>query len=138
MAKRVKDAYYLSSLVLFILGFVDLIRGFMHTFLLKWSAATFAQLDLNANSGDQIFLLGLYGITNYLTGFFYLLISRKARNLSPYILIGIPLVYFFGIIILRLIGVFPQASFSDKYFMLTYLGVCVLTFINYTIKKNKK
>lgn len=138
MVKKVKDVFYLPSLVLFIIGITDLIRGFMHSFLLKWSAATFAQLDLTANSGDQVFLLGVYGISNYLTGFLYLLISKKAKNLSPYVLIGIPLVYFFGIVVLRLVGVFPESLFSGKYFMLAYLAICIITFINFMVKKKKK
>ena len=138
MVKVVKDVFYLPSLVLFVLGLVDLLRGFMHTFLLRWSADAFAQLDLTTNAADQLFLLGIYGISNYLTGVIYLLISRKARNLSPYILGIIPLVYFFGIIVLRLVGVFPESTFNGKYFMLTYFGVCILTFINFMINKNKK
>ena len=138
MVKVVKDVFYLPSLVLFVLGLVDLLRGFMHTFLLRWSADAFAQLDLITNAADQLFLLGIYGISNYLTGVIYLLVSRKARNLSPYVLGIIPLVYFFGIIVLRLVSVFPESSFNGKYFMLSYFGVCVLTFINFMINKKKK
>jgi hypothetical protein len=63
MAKKIKDLFHIPSIVLFILGLVDLLRGFMHTFLLKWSAATFAQLDLTYSSNDQLFLLGIYGIS---------------------------------------------------------------------------
>lgn len=54
-----KDIYYLPSLVLFILGIIDLVRGFMHTFLLRFSAETFAQLNLVTNPNDQLFLLGI-------------------------------------------------------------------------------
>jgi hypothetical protein len=58
--------------------------------------------------------------------------------LSPYILIGIPLVYFFGIAALRLAGVFPESLFSGKYFMLAYMMVCVITFVHFLAKKRGK
>ncbi len=46
---------------------------------------------------DQVFLLGVFGISNFLTGFIYLLISRKAKELAPYMLIIIPLTYHLGL-----------------------------------------
>ena len=39
MKEKMKDIYWLPSLVLFLIGGYDVLRGFMHTFLLTWSAA---------------------------------------------------------------------------------------------------
>jgi len=44
--KYPKDIYRVPSIVLSIVGAYDLLRGFMHTFLLKWSAANFARFDM--------------------------------------------------------------------------------------------
>jgi hypothetical protein len=107
----------------------------MHTFLLTWSATNIAKLDMTAGSGDQVFLLGVFGITNFLTGFIYFLISRKARSLSPYVLIIIPLTYLLGLIGIGSTGVHRQAAFEGRYFMLVYLGICVITFIVFLIQQ---
>ena len=124
-----KDIYWLPSVVLFFIGGLDVLRGFMHTFLLRWSAVNFAGFDLAVTPADQVFLLGVFGISNYLTGFLYFMISRKARTLSPYVLIIIPLTYLLGLVCIRVANVHPQAPFEGKYFMLAYFGVCIITFI---------
>ena len=98
MKEKMKDIFWLPSTVLFFIGVLDVIRGFMHTFLLTWSATNIAKLDMTTGSSDQVFLLGVFGISNLLTGFIYFLISRKARELSPYVLIMIPLTYLLGLI----------------------------------------
>ncbi len=63
-----EDIYRVPSIVLSIVGAYDLLRGFMHTFLLKWSAANFAKFDMATVPEDQVFLLGVFGISNFLTG----------------------------------------------------------------------
>ena len=55
--KNADDIYRIPSVVLFLIGAYDLLRGFMHTFLLKWSAANFAKFDLATVPEDQVFLL---------------------------------------------------------------------------------
>ena len=41
-----KDIFWLPSTVLFFIGGVDVLRGFMHTFLLTWSATNVAKLNM--------------------------------------------------------------------------------------------
>lgn len=140
MAKQKKtDIYTLSSSVLFVLGLVDLLRGFLHTFAIHWAVATFAKLDLSVVANDQLLLLGAFGISNILTGLIYILISRKARSLSPYILAIIPAAYLMGFIGLRISSVVPDAAFYGKYFMLVYLLVCIIVSAIFFIKnRNNK
>jgi hypothetical protein len=140
MKEKMKDIFWLPSLVLFFIGGLDVLRGFMHTFLLTWSATNVAKLNMRAGSGDQVFLLGVFGISNFLTGFIYFLISRKARELSPYVLIIIPLTYLLGLIGIWSGNVHGQAAFEGQYFMLVYFGICIVTFIAFQIQKltNKK
>jgi hypothetical protein len=137
MKDKKKDLFKIPSTVLFIIGLVDILRGFLHTFALTWAASTFAKLDLVNGPSDQIFLLGVFGISNLLTGFIYLLISRKARELSPYVLIIIPLTYLLGLIGIWSGGVFAQAEFLGKYFLFVYFGVCIVTFITFVIQKRQ-
>lgn len=120
--------YALSSNVLLVLGLIDLLRGVLHTFFVHWAARTFAQLDLSVAGQDQLALLGAFGISNLLTGLIYILISRKAGGLSENVLLMIPCAYAIGFIGMRTSGVRANAPFYGKYFMLVYLGVCLVTF----------
>jgi hypothetical protein len=135
MKAKFKDIYWLPSTVLFFLGTLDVIRGFMHTFLLRWSAVHVAGFDPVTTSPDQLFLLGVFGISNFLTGFLYFLISRRAREISPYVLIIIPLTYLLGIAGIKIAGVQMQAAFDGQYFMFVYLALCVITFIVFLIQR---
>ncbi|MBP9742171.1 MAG: hypothetical protein KBD37_02325 [Burkholderiales bacterium] len=130
-----KDIFKLPTTVLFLMGIVDLIRGFMHTYLLTWSATNIAKLTITPTTTDQIFLLGVFGISNFLTGFIYLLISWKARELSPYILILIPLTYLLGLIGIWLGKIHAQAAFEGQYFMYGYFAVCIITFVIFLFSK---
>lgn len=135
MKTNLKDIFWLPSTVLFFLGILDMIRGFMHTFLLRWSAVHIAGFDPVTTPPDQFFLLGVFGISNFLTGFLYLLISRRAREISPYVVIIIPLTYFLGIVGIRFSQVHMQAAFDGQYFMFAYLALCVITFISFLIQR---
>ena len=117
----------LSSNVLFILGLVDLIRGLFHTFFIHQANDIFAHMDLSTNGQDLLTLLSAFGISNFLTGLIFILISRKAKDLSIYILALIPLSYLLGVIGMRFAGITPQSDFLGRFFMFVYLGVCVLT-----------
>lgn len=137
--EKIDNAYNFPSMVLLLLGLVDLLRGFLHTFEVSWAANTFAKLDLSYVRDDQLTLLGAFGISNILTGLIYILISRKAKNISPHILIIIPIAYFVGWIGLRKVsGIVSEASFLGKYFVLSYLAICVGTWIIYTFSKKQK
>ena len=130
-----KDIFWLPSTVLFFIGGLDVLRGFMHTFLLTWSATNVAKLNMAIESSDQVFLLGVFGISNFLTGFIYFLISKKARELSPYVLIIIPLTYLLGLIGIWSGNVHGQAAFEGKYFMLVYFSICIITFVTFQFQK---
>ncbi|MGA2275057.1 MAG: hypothetical protein ABSH00_15995 [Bryobacteraceae bacterium] len=121
--------YVLPSTVLFILGLVDLLRGVLHTFFVNWAAKTFAKLDLSVARQDQLTLLGAFGISNLLTGVIFILISIEAAPLSDYVLLTIPCAYAVGAIGMRTSGVKAQSAFYGRYFMMGYLGVCLVTFV---------
>jgi hypothetical protein len=133
-----KDIFWLPSTVLFFIGVLDVLRGFMHTFLLRWSAVHFAGFNLATSPADQVFLLGVFGISNYLTGFLYFLISRRARKLSPYVLIIIPLTYMLGLAGISMANVHTQAAFEGKYFMMVYFAICVITFIVFLVQRSRQ
>ncbi|MEO8205286.1 MAG: hypothetical protein ABI615_03840 [Chthoniobacterales bacterium] len=119
------------------LGVVDFVRGFMHTFLVHYSASNIAGLDLTHSAQNQMFLLGIFGISNYLTGAIFLVIAFRARHLVPTILALIPLTYAIGLIGLRL-NATPEAAFRGRTFMLIYMGVCVLTCVAAVICMRRK
>lgn len=129
--------YKIPSYILFLVGACDLVRGCMHTFLLKSSAAHFAKFNMDSVSEDQLFLLGVFGITNFLTGFVYILISLKAKHLSPHILILIPSAYLLGLVGIWSSGVHAQAEFNGRYFMFGYFFICILTYIHFLVCRKR-
>lgn len=135
MPAETRDIFQFPAAVLFILGIVDLVRGFMHTFVLRWSALHIAGFDPTTTPPDQFFLLGVFGISNFLTGVVFVLISRRAREISPYVLLSIPATYLLGLIGISVAGVHMQAAFGGKYFMIAYLAVCVVTVVVFLIQK---
>ncbi len=137
MEKETPDLYRFPAIVLFALGLLDLIRGFMHTFLLTWSAEHFAGFDLATVPTDQLFLLGVFGISNLLTGLIYLLIYAKARQLAPWILAIIPIAYVVGLVGIRISGVAAQATFSGRYMMMVYLAVSAITAIIFFVRRRR-
>ena len=127
MSSPLSHSSKLSSNVLFFLGLVDLIRGLFHTFFIHQANDIFAHMDLSTNGQDLLTLLSAFGISNFLTGFIFILISRKAQHLSTYILALILLSYLLGIIGMYFAGVTPQSDFLGRFFMFAYLGVCAVT-----------
>ena len=121
--------YVLPSTILFILGLVDLLRGVLHTFFINWAVRTFAKLDLSIARHDQLTLLGAFGISNLLTGVIFILVSIEAAPLSEYLLLTIPCAYTVGAIGMRTSGVKAQSAFYGRYFMMGYLGLCLVTFV---------
>lgn len=126
---------HIPSLILLVLGLIDLLRGFLHTFAVNWASDTFAKLDLSFAKNDQLFLLGTFGISNFLTGLLYILISQKAKNLSPYILMIIPFAYLLGLIGLRVAGITPVSAFEGRYFMIIYLAVSFFASVGYFVSE---
>jgi hypothetical protein len=105
------------------------LRGVLHTFFVNWAVRTFAKLDLSVARQDQLTLLGAFGISNLLTGVIFILISIEAAPLSEYVLLAIPCAYAVGAIGMRTSGVKAQSAFYGRYFMMGYLGVCLVTFV---------
>ena len=61
----------------------DLLRGFMHTIVLNYSAKNIAVLDLSTSTAsDQLRLLGAFGISNLETGVVLILLARGKNRLS--------------------------------------------------------
>jgi uncharacterized membrane protein YphA (DoxX/SURF4 family) len=108
-------------IILLCLGALDLVRGFMHTVLIKYAAANIAGLNLNCAADDQMFLLGVFGISNYVTGAIFIAIPVKARQIAA-LTLGLNLA---GYSILRS-NMTPQAPFQGGPMMMVYLTICVI------------
>jgi hypothetical protein len=122
------DRQTFAAGVLFVLGVIDLVRGALHTFFVNWAVKTFARLDLSAARGDQLTMLGAFGVSNFLTGAIFLLISTRAPALSADVLLAVPCAYLIGALGMRVAGVRRQSAFYGRYFLLAYLCVCVVVF----------
>ena len=119
--------------IAFLIGCYDLVRGFMHTINLEYSARYLAGLDLTTPQAiDLLRLLDVFGISNYITGIMLILLALKARSLALIMLAVIPLAYGLGIICLRYIMPnYPpsHALWTGAPIMIVYLGICFMTFI---------
>lgn len=83
-----------------------------------------------------MFLLGIFGISNYLTGIMLILIGLKARDLIPIILPIIPATYFLGSALISRVAN-PTAQLGGGPYMLVYFAVCIATFIAIVIVRFK-
>ena len=122
------------SIVAIALGVLDLIRGFMHTILLEYAATNIAGLNLSSSVAiDLLRLLGVFGISNYITGVMLILLGWKARSLALTMLGVIPAAYFIGIAGIRFNSVSyatTQANWGGAPMMMVYMAVCIITFIS--------
>jgi hypothetical protein len=110
------------------LGCIYLIRGFMHTVLLEFAAKNIFVIDLSGGVENQMFLLGIFGISNYLTGIMLIFIGLKARELVSILLPVIPLVYWFGTAVISRVAT-PTSQLGGGPYMLVYFAVCIATFL---------
>ena len=115
-------------IIMIALGCIDLIRGFIHTVLLEFAASNIFVIDLSGGVENQMFLLGIFGISNYLTGIMLILIGLKARELVPILLLGIPMIYFLGTALISRVAT-PTAQLGGGPYMLAYFAICIVTFI---------
>ena len=106
------------------LGCIDLIRGFIHTFLLEFAALNIFVIDVSGGVDNQMFLLGIFGISNYLTGIMFILIGLKARPLVPIMLPAIPIVYLGGTALISRTAS-PTAQLGGGPYMLIYFALCI-------------
>lgn len=132
-----KEVPKFVSIVLIILGCVDLVRGFIHTVLLEYAAINIAGLDLTTAASDQLRLLGTFGISNWITGVAFIIIGLKAKQISLYIIGLIPIAYGLSTIAIKINTAdyaASQANWGGSVPMLIYMGICIITFIIAVIK----
>ncbi len=121
------------SIIAITLGSLDLIRGFMHTFLIKYAATNIAGLDLSTSqAGDLLVLMGSFGISNYISGMALILMGWKARELAWIMLGVIPAAYLIGGIAIRFYSAdhaISQSAWGGKPMMMVYMAICILAFL---------
>lgn len=123
-------------IIMISLGCFDLIRGFIHTVMLEFAAVSIFVIDLAGGVNNQMFLLGIFGISNYLTGIMFILIGLKARQLVPIMFPVIPAIYFLGTVLISRVAT-PTAQLGGGPYMLVYFAVCIATFIAILVVKIK-
>jgi uncharacterized membrane protein YphA (DoxX/SURF4 family) len=115
------------------LGSIDLLRGFMHTVVLPYSATHIACLDLSGPTApDLLRLLGLFGISNYITGATLILTGLYARPIALVLLGLIPAFYGLGLLTIHAaMNPYPSstAQWGGRPFMMINLSLYVLTFL---------
>ena len=121
------------SVISVLIGCCDLLRGFMHTILLHYSATNIAVLDLTTSTArDQLKLLGAFGVSNLETGIAMILVGLFARKIALAMLGVIPLVHAIGYFTIRYNSedTAPSTAHWGGVPMLkVYLCVCLVTFI---------
>jgi len=123
---------FISIMAVF-LGCIDLLRGFMHTVVLPYSATHIACLDLSGPTApDLLRLLGLFGISNYITGATLILTGLYARPIALVLLGLIPAFYGLGLLTIHAaMNPYPPstAQWGGRPFMIINLSLYVLTFL---------
>jgi uncharacterized membrane protein YphA (DoxX/SURF4 family) len=123
---------FISIMAVF-LGGIDLLRGFMHTVVLPYSATHIASLDLSGPTApDLLRLLGLFGISNYITGATLILTGLYARPIALVLLGLIPAFYGLGLLSIHAaMNPYPPstAQWGGRPFMMVNLSLYVLTFL---------
>jgi uncharacterized membrane protein YphA (DoxX/SURF4 family) len=123
---------FISIMAVF-LGVIDLMRGFMHTVVLPYSATHIACLDLSGPTApDLLRLLGLFGISNYITGATLILTGLYARPIALVLLGLIPAFYGLGLLSIHAaMNPYPPstAQWGGRPFMMVNLSLYVLTFL---------
>ena len=69
----------INTLILGVIALIDIIRGYMHTFNINYASANIAKIDPHP---DAMYLLGVFGMSNFLTAFIYLIIVWKAKHIT--------------------------------------------------------
>ena len=121
------------SVITVILGTVDIVRGFMHTILLPYSATHIACLDLSGpTASDLLRLLGLFGISNFITGATLILTGLYARPVALALLVLIPFFYGIGLITIhQAMNSCPPttAHWGGRPMMMVILPIYLMTFL---------
>ena len=119
-----QTALKISRVVLVLAGTMDLIRGYAHTYNVRYAAENLAGIE---PIPDSLVLMGAFGISNFLTGFIYFLVAVKAPKLSPYILLMIPFSYLIGGLGMQLEQVTFESAFRGRNMLAIYIPLCLLT-----------
>jgi hypothetical protein len=82
-------------------------------------------------------MLGTFGISNFLTGFIYLLISRRSPELSPYVLALIPGAYLLGLIGIWSNGIHGTSAYMGQYILYVYFAICIVTVLYFAWIRRK-
>lgn len=130
MKVKEKTALRISSVILFLAALMDIRRGVAHTFNVRYSAEYLAGIE---PISDSLVLMVAFGISNFLTGFIYLLVIWKAKKLVPYILLLIPVSYLLGSVGMNYQNVEMESAFIGRYIMAVYLSICLITGLLYFI-----
>ena len=121
------------SIIVIALGGLALIRGFMHTILIRFAATNIAGLDLSTSqAGDLLVLMGSFGISNYISGLALILMGWKSRELAWIMMGVIPAAYLVGGLAIRFYSAdfsISQSAWGGKHMMMAYMAICVLTFL---------
>ena len=121
------------GIVAIALGCLDLVRGFMHTILLEYAAGNIAGLDLSSSVAiDLLQLMGVFGISNYITGVMLILLGWKARPLALTMLGVIPAAYMVGMLGIHFNSsgyAATQGTWGGAPMMMGYMVICIVTFI---------
>ena len=125
-------AVNLAAVTLAVLGVVDLMRGYAHTFNLRQSAAHIAQIDTHP---DALVLMGAFGNSNFLTAALFLLIAWQARHLAGWVLGLIPAAYLIGTIGMRMNDVVMASAFNGRYMLMVYFTVCLVVFTYFVLSR---
>jgi hypothetical protein len=123
----------INVIILFLAGVMDIIRGYAHTFNVRFSAENRAGIEPLA---DSLYLMGAFGISNILTGLLYFLVIWKAKKLIPFVLLIIPISYLLGGLGIAYQNVQPEAPFVGQHIMAVYLTICLIASSLYFISKN--
>ncbi len=133
-----EKALKIVVITLFVVAGTDIIRGYMHTFNVWWASENIAQMTQTA---DTMRLMITFGISNFLTGFIYILIGLKAKDVAPYVLLLIPLSYMLGFISGETTGVNDMASgtaWNGMYMLYVYWSVIIIISVNYFIASHRE
>lgn len=129
-----ETALSINTIVLILAGLMDIRRGIAHTFQVKYSAEHLAGIELIP---DSLMLMGAFGVSNFLTGFIFLLIGWKAKHLSPYILLLIPVSYFIGGMGIASQRIQPDGEFIGRYMLVVYMSICLIAVTLYFLSKKR-
>ena len=132
MMIKKERAAKICTIILIMAGLMDLIRGFAHTFNVRYSAQHLAGIE---PISDSLVLMSAFGMSNFLTAFIYFLIVWKARPLAPFILILIPLSYLIGGLGMKFQNVQLESQFQGQHMMSVYLTICFISGVLFFLTK---